>query len=286
MLRREPLLANGVLSGTLHHPPRAKRVIQLFMGGAASHLDTFDFKPALIRHHGEKSDFGEHVEAFQNGLGPWMRSPFEFTRHGQCGKHLSESVAPLGGVVDDLAFVHNLIGKTGVHSQATYLQATGFQRPGFPGMGSWVSYALGSENENLPTFVVLPDHRGYASNGPKNWASAFLPTHTQGTTIFPQRENPIPDLHPKAGFVTKNSHRAGIDLINRLNAGYAETRPGDDRLEARIQTYELAARLQLSATEALDIAKEPDHVLKLYGLSRDPKKYPKEINAPEETEYF
>ena len=215
-----------------------------------------------------------------------MQSPFAFTRHGQSGKHLSEAVAPLGEVVDDLAFVHNLVGKTGVHSQATYLQATGFQRPGFPGMGSWVSYALGSENENLPTFVVLPDHRGYASNGPKNWASAFLPTHTQGTTIFPQRENPIPDLHPKAAFVTPASHRAGIDLINQLNAGYAETRPGDDRLEARIQTYELAARLQLSATEALDIAKEPDHVLKLYGLEREPKQYPKTINPPEETEYF
>jgi len=286
MLGREPLLAKGVLSGTLHHPPKAKRVIQLFMGGAASHLDTFDFKPALIRHHGEKSDFGEHVEAFQNGLGPWMQSPFAFARHGQSGKHLSEAVAPLSEVVDDLAFVHNLVGKTGVHSQATYLQATGFQRPGFPGMGSWVSYALGSENENLPTFVVLPDHRGYASNGPKNWASAFLPTHTQGTTIFPQRENPIPDLHPKAGFVTPASHRAGIDLINQLNAGYAETRQGDDRLEARIQTYELAARLQLSATEALDIAKEPDHVLKLYGLEREPKQYPKTINPPEETEYF
>jgi hypothetical protein len=189
-------------------------------------------------------------------------------------------------VADDLAFVHNLIGKTGVHSQATYLQATGFQRPGFPGMGAWVSYALGSENENLPTFVVLPDHRGYASNGPKNWASAFLPTSTQGTTIFPQRGNPIPDLHPKAGFVTKESHRAGIDLINRLNAGYAKTRTGDDRLEARIQTYELAARLQVSAAEALNISKEPAHVLKLYGLEREQKKYSNTINAPEETEYF
>jgi hypothetical protein len=286
MLGREPLLADGVLGGTLHHPPKTKRVIQLFMGGAASHLDTFDFKPALIKHHGEKSDFGEHVEAFQNGLGPWMRSPFEFRRYGQSGKFLSDIVAPLGGVVDEMAFVHNLIGKTGVHSQATYLQATGFQRPGFPGMGAWVSYALGSENENLPTFVVLPDHRGYASNGPKNWASAFLPTHTQGTTIFPQRENPIPDLHPKADFVTPESHRAGIDLINRLNTGYAKTRAGDDRLEARIQTYELAARLQLSATEALNISKEPAHVLKLYGLEREQKKYPNTINAPEETEYY
>ena len=286
MLGREPLLGSGMLSGTLHHPPKAKRVIQLFMGGAASHLDTFDFKPALIKHHGEKSDFGEHVEAFQNGLGPWMRSPFEFRRYGQSGKFLSDIVAPLGGVVDEMAFVHNLVGKTGVHSQATYLQATGFQRPGFPGMGAWASYALGSENENLPTFVVLPDHRGYASNGPKNWASAFLPTSTQGTTIFPQRENPIPDLHPKVGFVTKASHRAGIDLINRLNAGYAKSRVGDDRLEARIKTYELAARLQLSATEALDIAKEPAHVLKLYGLDRTQKKYPDKINVPEETEYF
>jgi len=286
MLRQEPLLGSGILSGTLHHPPKAKRVIQLFMGGAASHLDTFDFKPALIRYHGQKSDFGEHVEAFQNGLGPWMRSPFEFKRYGQSGKHFSDAVAPLGEVADDLAFVHNLVGKTGVHSQATYLQATGFQNPGFPGMGSWVSYALGSENENLPTFVVLPDHRGYASNGPKNWASAFLPTHTQGTTIFPQRENPIPDLHAKAGFVTKQSHQAGIELINKLNTGYAKTRAGDDRLNARIKTYELAARLQLSATEALDISKEPEHVLKLYGLNREQKKYPKEINPEEETEYF
>ena len=286
MLGQEPLLGSGILEGTLHHPPKAKRVIQLFMGGAASHLDTFDFKPDLIKYHGQKSDFGEHVEAFQNGLGPWMHSPFEFKRYGQGGKHLSEVVAPLGEVVDDMAFVHNLTGKTGVHSQATYLQATGFQRPGFPGMGSWVSYALGSENNNLPTFVVLPDHRGYASNGPKNWASAFLPTNTQGTTIFPQRENPIPDLHPKASFVTEESHRSGIDLINRINTGYANTRTGDERLEARIQTYELAARLQLSATKALDISKEPDHVLKFYGLNRDQKKYGKEINSPEETEYF
>ncbi len=286
MLGKEPLLGSGILSGTLHHPPKAKRVIQLFMGGAASHLDTFDFKPNLIKYHGQKSDFGEHVEAFQNGLGPWMRSPFEFKRYGQGGKHLSEAVAPLGEVVDEMAFVHNLVGKTGVHSQATYLQATGFQRPGFPGMGSWVSYALGSENENLPTFVVLPDHRGYASNGPKNWAAAFLPTHTQGTTIFPQRENPIPDLHAKAGFVTKKSQEEGFALIKQLNTGYAKTRAGDNRLESRIKTYELAARLQLSATKALDISKEPEHVLKLYGLNREQKKYSKEINAAEETEYF
>ena len=288
LLGQEKLLAGtkGILHGKLHHPPKAKRIIQLFMGGAASHMDTFDFKPALIKYHGQPSNFGEHVETFQNGLGPWMKSPFTFKPYGQNGKQISEVVAPLGEVVDDMAFVHNLTGKTAVHSQATYLQATGFQRPGFPGMGAWISYALGSENENLPTFVVLPDHRGYASNGPKNWASAFLPTHTQGTTIFPQRKNPIPDLHPTAKFVTAKSHTEGINLINQLNAGYAESRPGDSRLEARIQSYELAAHLQLSAIEALNITKEPEHVLKLYGLDRPQNKYPSEINPAEETEYF
>ena len=185
LLAREPLNAtgSGVLGG-VHHPPKAKRVIQLFMAGAASHLDMFDFKPALVKHHGEKSDFGEHVEAFQNGLGPWMKSPFDFKPYGQSGKLLSDIVAPLGPMADEMAFIHNMVGKSGVHSQATYLQATGFQRPGFPGAGSWVSYALGSENENLPTFVVLPDHRGYASNGPKNWGSPSTHPHT-GDHHFP-----------------------------------------------------------------------------------------------------
>ena len=146
MLARDPLSA--ATPSALHHPPRAKRVIQLFMAGAASHLDMYDFKPELVKRHGEKSDFGEHVEAFQNGLGPWMKSPFEFKPYGASGKLMSDIVAPLGEVADDIAFVHNLVGKTGVHSQATYLQATGFQLPGFPGAGSWVSYGLGSEKEN------------------------------------------------------------------------------------------------------------------------------------------
>ena len=277
MLSREPLHAGSGLPAGLHHPPRAKRVIQLFMAGAASHIDMFDHKPELIKRHGEKSDFGEHVEAFQNGLGPWMKSPFEFKRHGSCGKLLSEIVEPLGEVVDDISFVHNMVGKTGVHSQATYLQATGFQLPGFPGAGSWVSYALGSENEDLPTFVVLPDHRGFASNGPKNWGSAFLPTHTQGTTIFPQRANPIEDLHPQSDFVTDKSHGDGIDLINRINRMHQQKRPLDPRLDSRIRSYELAARLQLSATDALDLSKEPKHIMKMYGLENPKKDIPKRL---------
>ncbi|MBL8816724.1 MAG: DUF1501 domain-containing protein [Planctomyces sp.] len=278
--------ATGGVLKKLHHPARAKRVIQLFMGGAASHIDLWDHKPFLEAHHGEASDFGEHVEAFQNGLGPWMKSPFPFSRYGQSGKAISSAVAPLGNVIDEIAFVHNMTGRTGVHSQATYLQATGFERPGFPGMGAWVSYALGSINANLPTFVVLPDHRGYASNGPRNWSSAFLPASVQGTTIFPQRKNPIDDLHATAQFITKESDRDGLQLLKTLNSGWADQHPGDSRLTSRIQSYELAARMQLSAPEAFDLAQESEATLRMYGLDTSGKTWPESINPEEEAEYF
>jgi hypothetical protein len=272
----------------VHHPPRAKRVVQLFMAGAASHLDLFDFKPELVKRHGEASDFGEHVEAFQNGLGPWLRPVWEFKPYGQCGKLLSEVVSPLGEVVDEIAFVHNMVGKTGVHSQATLLQATGFDRPGFPSMGAWISYGLGSMNENLPAFVVLPDHRGLASNGTKNWDSAFLPSQHQGTVVHPGRPQPITDLFPAAqgDFVTQDSDDAAVPLINRLNRLHAGDREDDQRLDARIRSYELAARMQTAAPEALDTSDEPAHVLRMYGLDHIPSSWPAEINAAEETVYF
>ena len=286
MLERAATADSPGAVARLHHPARAKRVIQLFMGGAASHLDLWDHKPTLDRRHGEPSDFGEHVEAFQNGLGPWMKSPFRFRPCGECGHPLSEVVQPLADCVDDMAFVHNMVGRTGVHSQATYLQATGFDRPGFPGMGSWISYGLGSMNDNLPTFVVLPDHRGFASNGPKNWGSAFLPASSQGTAIFPQRANPIDDLSPRADFITADSERATRTLLNRMNARFGQDRPQDSRLEARLRTYELAARMQLSAPAALDLSQEPRHILSMYGLDRMGGTYPSHINPAEEAEYF
>jgi Protein of unknown function (DUF1501) len=280
------VVGSGAVLKQLHQPAKAKRIVQLFMSGAASQIDLWDHKPALEKHHGEASDFGEHVEAFQNGLGPWMKSPFQFKPYGECGKMLSDVVAPLGDVVDELSFIHNVVGKTGVHSQATFLQATGFQNPGFPGMGAWVSYGLGSMNDNLPTFVVLPDHRGYPSNGPKNWSSAFLPAHAQGTTIFPQRDIPIEDLVSKSDFVTSQSERDGLSLLNRLNRTFEQQRPGDSRLDARIKSYELAAKMQLSAPEALDISREPEHILRMYGIESQGKTYGAEINVPEEAEYF
>jgi hypothetical protein len=272
----------------LHFPTRAKRVVQLFMAGAASHLDLWDFKPELIKRHGQPSDFGEKVEAFQNGLGPWLRPVWEFKPYGQSGKLLSEVVAPLGACVDELAFIHNMVGKSGVHSAATLLQSTGFQTPGFPGAGCWVSYGLGSLNDNLPTFVVLPDHRGLASNGAKNWDSAFLPSQHSGTVIYPGSETPIADLFPGKGgdFVSPASEAAAQSLLANLNHQHAATRPADPRLEARIRSYELAARMQLAAPEALDLSKEPEQIKKLYGIERGPQAWPKEINAAEEGYYF
>lgn len=275
---------SGVLSEG-HLPAKAKRVVQFFMAGAASHLDLFDFKPELVKRHGQDADFGEKVEAFQNGLGPWMKPIWEFSRHGECGKLLGETVAPLGEVVDDLAFVHNMTGKTGVHSQATFLQATGFDRPGFPGMGAWVSYGLGSLNENLPTFVVLPDHRGYASNGPKNWSAAFLPAVDQGTVIRPGSTSPITHLTTPAA-MGREAEREAAQLLEKLNGRFAAQRPEDSRLEARIRSYELAARMQLAAPEALDLKREPEYLRKMYGLAPDGTKWPKEINWKEEADSF
>jgi Protein of unknown function (DUF1501) len=288
LAERETSAQSSVVARALHHPPRAKRVIQLFMAGAASHIDLFDFKAELIKRHGQPSDFGEPVEAFQNGLGPWLAPIWEFKRYGNSGKLLGEPVAELGQVVDELAFVHNVVGKTGVHSQATLLHTTGFQLPGFPGMGSWVSYGLGSLNDNLPTFVVLPDHRGLASNGTKNWDSAFLPAQHSGTVIYPGTPTPIADLfpHKKGDFINAASEAASHALMSRLNREHAGQRLGDARLEARIKSYELAAKMQLAAPEALNLADEPEHILKLYGLDHIPAAFDQDINPMEETIHF
>ena len=291
LLGRDRLLADAPArrpDGGLHHAPRAKRVVQLFMAGGASHIDLFDYKPELVKRHGRPADFGERVEAFQDGLGPWLRPVWDFRPFGRCGKMLADVVAPLGDVADELAFVHNVVGKTGVHSQGTLLQTTGFNRPGFPGAGCWVSYGLGSANENLPAFVVLPDQRGLASNGTKNWDSAFLPAHHQGAAVYPGRKSPVEDLFPdeRAGVVTPAADRDAGPLLARLNRTHAAARPGDDRLDARVRSYELAARMQLAAPEALDTTREPAHVLKLYGLDHGRTSFGRDIDPVEETEFF
>lgn len=263
-----PAQRRGDLNGGLHHRARAKRVVQLFMSGAASQCDLFDYKPLLIKRHGEPFDPGEKVELFQSSPGACMKSPWEWKQHGQCGKWMSSLVPYLATCVDDIAFIHSMVAKSNVHGPATFMQNTGFVLPGFPHIGAWVSYGLGSLNDNLPTFVVLPDMRGFAPNGPGNWSAGFLPAAHQGTMIRPNARNPIADLFPpeSAAYINRDSERAGLELLRKLNGKHLAEREGDSRLDARIAAYELAAKLQLSAPEVLDISRETQATRKLYGL--------------------
>ena len=256
-------------SGGSHHPPKATRVVQLFMSGAASQCDTFDYKPLLIQKHGDPFEPGGTVELFQSTPGAVMASPWRWRRRGESGAWVSDLLPNLAGCVDELAILPAMVSSSNVHGPATFLQATGFVRPGFPSVGAWVSYGLGSLNEDLPTFVVLPDPRGYAPNGPANWGAGFLPAQHQGTTVRPSSPRPIRDLEPPdAPFINDASEAEGRDLLERLNRDHADDRPGDSRLDARIASFELAARLQLSAPEVLDLSGESEATHRLYGLDR------------------
>jgi hypothetical protein len=254
-------------NGGLHHPARARRVVELFMSGAASQCDLFDYKPLLIQKHGEKFDPGGKLELFQSTPGAVMKSPWAWKPYGGCGKWMSGLVPNLADCVDDMAFLPAMVSKSNVHGPATFMQNTGFVLPGFPSFGAWASYGLGSLNENLPTFVVLPDSRGFAPNGPANWAAGFLPAAYQGTMVKAASKNPIFDLFPPDDpELTAESQRDGLALLDTLNRAHRAGREADSRLDARIASYELAARLQLSAPEVLDIRGESGAVRDLYGL--------------------
>jgi hypothetical protein len=262
-----PIADKSSLNGGVHHRARAKRVVQLFMSGAASQVDTFDYKPELIKHHGQKFDPGGKIELFQSSPGACMKSPWEWRQHGQCGKYVTSLLPHLATCVDDMAFIHSMVSKSNVHGPATFMQSTGFVLPGFPSVGAWIAYGLGSLNDNLPAFVVLPDARGFAPNGPANWSAGFLPAGFQGTMVRPAAQNPIYDLVPAdRTAVTKAADSEGLALLNKLNRMHMAGREGDSRLQARIASYELAARLQLSAPEVLDLSKESNATKKLYGL--------------------
>jgi hypothetical protein len=270
--RSDAFGAEGLLqrTGGLHHPAKVKRVIQLFMNGGVSQIDTFDFKPELIKRHGQKFDPGPgiRVEAATSAPGNVLKSPFEFKQHGRCGRWVSSVLPHIAQCVDDLAFVMSMASKTNVHGPGSYMMNTGFVTPGFPCMGAWISYALGSESDNLPTFVVLPDARGLPYNNLGNFSSGFLPVAHAGTVIKPSAPTPIADLSaPKdAAFITNQSEADGLDLLRKINTAHAAENPGDSRLEARIASYELAARMQLSAPEVLDLSSETTATKSLYGL--------------------
>jgi len=257
-----------------HRPPKVKRIIQLFMNGGVSQCDTFDYKPELVKRHGQKFDpgSGQRVEAATSAVGNVMRSPFEFKRHGQCGRWVSSAFPHVAQCVDDLAFLMSMASKTNVHGPGSYMMNTGFVIPGFPCMGAWISYGLGSLSDNLPSFVVMPDPRGLPYNNLGNFSSGFLPVAHAATVIKPTAPTPIVDLFPpkSAKFITKESEKDGLELLNKLNREHAARWQGDSRLEARIASYELAARMQLSAPEVLDISTETEATRRLYGLDEKP----------------
>lgn len=261
----------AILNGGLHHPAKVKRVIQLFMNGGASQCDLFDYKPMLEKRHGEKFDpgTGVRVEAATSEPGNILKPPFKMRQHGDSGRWVSDLLPQFAQHVDDVAFCMAMQSRTNVHGPGSYLMNTGFLLPGFPCMGAWVSFAMGRLTDNLPTFIVLPDPRGLPYNQKGNFAAGFLPVQHQATVINTAGE-PISHLHAPAniGFVTAAAERDGLQLLARLNHQHAEENAGDTRLEARIQAYELAAKMQLSAPELFDLSGETKQTCEHYGLNQ------------------
>ncbi len=244
-----------------HFEPAAKNVLVIFCAGACSQIDTFDYKPELIRRHGQPMP-GESVITFQGGQGSLQKSPWEFRPRGESGKMVSTLVDQLGELADDMCFIHSLTGKTNTHGPGENFMSTGFTLDGFPSMGAWVTYALGSENDNLPAFVAMPDPRGKPQSSVNNWGPGFLPAVFQGTDF--NATQPIRNL-ARPATIPASQDRATREFLNRLNQRHLDRFPGDTQLAARIASYELAARMQLSIPEISDLSSEPDHVLKLYG---------------------
>jgi hypothetical protein len=266
---------NAALNGGLHHRAKVKRVVQLFMNGGASPADTFDYKPQLEKLHGKTFDPGGNVKLESVTGSPGfkvLKSPFPFKQHGKSGRWVSSVFPHLAGCVDDLAFLMSMSSKTNVHGPASYMQNTGFVMPGFPCMGAWLSYGLGSLTQNLPTFVVIPDARGLPYNNQGDFSAGFLPVKHQGTIIRPNLPSPIADLFPpkSAPCITAASECDGQALLAEANRAYEREWQGDSRLDARIASYALAARMQLTAPAALDLSQETAATRKLYGLDQKP----------------
>lgn len=260
--------ANPLASRAPHFAPKAKAVIQIFCPGGLSHVDTWDYKPELARRAGQPFDLDGKLTFFASKPGNCQPSYWPFRQHGQCGKWMSDLFPRLAMRVDDIAFIHSMQSKSALHGPAMFMANSGFIRPGFPSMGAWVTYGLGSESENLPAFVVLPDPRGLPPGGVVNWGAGFLPAVHQGTVIeTAQGRAPIADLFPMNG--SGRDGRDGRGFLRMLNAKHARERAGDSLLEARIAAYELAAKLQLSAPEATELTRESEATRQLYALDHE-----------------
>src|SRR6266850_8195305 len=229
-----------------HFATRAKSVIWLFMNGGQSQVDTWDYKSELEKQDGkELKGFDKNTGFFTDQVGPLMRSPFKFERKGKSGTWVSEIFPNIARHVDDLAFIHSCFTETNNHSPALFQVNTGMSRMGFPCVGSWVTYGLGTLNQNLPAFVTMYDTlgRGIPKGHSQNWGAGFLPSVFQGTALQPQGE-PIPNLStPKD--TTPASQRAQLDLLAKLSKKQMEQRPGESEMQARIESFELAYRMQM-----------------------------------------
>jgi hypothetical protein len=252
-----------------HFAPKATSVIHLFMNGGPSQMDLFDPKPMLDKHHG-RAYFDKIAGEVENpqSAGALMRSPFRFAQHGQCGMWVSEALPHLARQVDDLALIRSMYTTNLTHEPAIYLIQTGKMGPGRPTLGAWVVYGLGSENQNLPAYVVLDDPLGLPINGVENWQAGFLPPLFQGTR-FRSTGSPVLNLRPE---VDRSEEVAQTErqLLRRLDELHKHERPGQPQLDARIASYELAARMQLAATDALNISQESRAIQEMYGVGRAP----------------
>jgi hypothetical protein len=250
-----------------HFPPRAKSVIWLFMNGGPSHVDTWDYKPGLEKHDGQElSGFDKSTGFFQDQVGPLMKSPFQWRQHGKSGTWVPEIFPSIARHVDEMAFIHSCYTETNNHSPALFEINTGMSRMGFPSVGAWVTYGLGTENQSLPGYVVMYDTlgRGLPKGYSQNWGAGFLPGIFQGTSLNAQGV-PIDNLD-RAAHMAVGEQRRQFDLLKRLNLQHREQHPGEAELSARIESFELAYRMQMAAPEALDVTKEPEPIRKLYGL--------------------
>ena len=256
-----PKVAPAANTGT-HFEPKANRVLQIFCPGAASHIDLWDYKPELHRRSGQPAPAEMDAVTFQGKNGALMGSPWDFIPRGESGKMITELLPELGSLVDDIAFIHSMQSKTNTHGPACVLLNTGFVLEGFPSSGSWVSHALGSANDNLPTYVAIPDIRGIPPAGPANWGAGFLPAQHQAI-VFNAQE-PIRNLERPPG-ISVGADSATREFIGFLNSLHLARHPAEQELQARIASYELAARMQLSAPEVTDLSKESKATRDLYG---------------------
>lgn len=249
-----------------HHPPRAKAMISMFMQGGPSHLDMFDPKPMLQKYDGKKFPGDIKYDNAAQASSKVLGSPWKFSKYGECGTELSELLPGLSEVVDDITLIRSMHTGVNNHGQSIYAMHSGRILPGRPTLGSWLTYGLGSESENLPAYIAMVDPGGAPVLGVDNWTNGWLPSLYQGTVIRP-KEPRILNLNAPPHLSGKAQEKY-LDFLGKLNQRHLNQHPGEDDLSARIASYELAAKMQTAATEALDLSKETKATQAMYGIDR------------------